>query len=274
MRRLSSFAAVCLFPLLLLAAPASAGIRMDADRIGSSCSIDSSYGLQIDARGLRLHADADADDARLRRIEVSDGALRIDGEPRAVSAADAARLRGIESGVRGLLPDIAAISREAIAIAFDALGGVNLALNGNRREARDFERMRERALLRVDGMLERGEWSSDAFGDDFEAGIEEAAEAMVASFTPVRAIWMVVSGGVGRLERRMEKMEKELERSVAAREAVLEGHALALCGKLEAVQRLQDAMELRLDDGKPLRVFEVRRGEVVMADRGSAPPPG
>ena len=49
---------------------------------------------------------------------------------------------------------------------------------------------------------------------------------------------------------------------MAVREAALEHHAAALCGRLEQVQRLQDAMELRLDDGRPLRVIEVRRGEM------------
>ena len=85
---------------------------------------------------------------------------------------------------------------------------------------------------------------------------------MAASFTPMRAIWMAVSGGFGRMERRMEKWEAEFEEQMIVREAALEHHAAALCGRLEEVQRLQDAMELRLDDGRPLRVIEVRRGEM------------
>lgn len=54
----------------------------------------------------------------------------------------------------------------------------------------------------------------------------------------------------------MEKMEGELERSISAREGVLEQHATALCRRLETLNTLQESMEVRLDDGRPLRVFE------------------
>lgn len=257
MDRFATTFGIVLLSLLLVPAPASAdGLRHSP--ASRDCDIETDYALHVRASGLRLEADDDADDGLPDTIEIADGVLRVDGKALAVSDADAARLRRIESGTRALLPDIGAISREAIAITFDALGGVNAAL-GNRRQARDFEALRERTVARLDGMLARGEWSSDAFGDDFEAEIEAAAEAMAASFTPMRAIWMVVSGGVGRMERRMEKMEAELERSLVAREATLQRHALALCDRLEAIQLQQDGMELRLDDGRPLRVFEVRR---------------
>jgi len=259
MRRIIPTLGLGLLLLLPLGASAAGEERPHSMVLDASCNIESDYGLYVDAEGLRL--DAKADDGRPGRIEISDGALRLDGVPRAVSAEDAMRLRGIESGVRGMLPDMTAIAREAVGITFDALGGANAALGGKRRDAREFDRMREDALARLDGMEERGEWTSDLFDDGFEAEIEAAAEAMAASFTPTRAIWMFVSGGIGRMERRMEKWEEEFERSMVAREAVLEHHAIALCGQLEAVQRLQDAMDLHLDDGRPLRVFQVRPGE-------------
>src|SRR5690606_16432794 len=150
--------------------------------------------------------DADEDVDGPRRIEIDDGGLRVDGRTRAVSAADERRLRQMESGTRSLLPEIAGITREAIGITFDSLATVNRALTGSRRQARDFERLRERSLARIDDTLGRGIWSPDTFGDAFEAEIEAAAEAMAANFTTSRALWMVMTGGIGRMERRMEKM--------------------------------------------------------------------
>ena len=262
MRRLFLRAGLCLFLLLPAAAQAEEGERPHSGVLQASCNIDSDFDLQVDADGLRLEADDDAEAGLPGQIEISDGTLHLDGVPRAVSDEDAERLRGIEAGVRGMLPGMTAIAREAIAITFDALGGVNAALGGKRSEARRFRDMREGALARVDGMEARGEWSSALFGEEFEAEVEAAAESMAASFTPTRAIWMAVSGGFGRMERRMEKWEAEFEEQMAVREAALERQATALCGQLEEVQRLQDAMELRLGDGRPLRVIEVSRGEV------------
>ncbi|MGY1457931.1 DUF2884 family protein [Luteimonas sp. A534] len=128
-------------------------------------------------------------------VEISDGTLRVDGKPRAVSKADAARLQAIESGVRGMLPEIAAVSCEATGIAFDALGEVNAALTGNRRQARDFERLRERALARVDEMAGRGEWPSNDFGDEFEAEIAAAAETCAAAWSKCNSCRMLWSCG-------------------------------------------------------------------------------
>lgn len=246
--------------VLAFAAEAWAGPAQGFGNDETGCSIDSDYTIRVDDSGIRLDADDEARDAP-RRIEIRDGRLRVDGKARGVSAADARRLREVEAGTRAMLPEIAAITREAVGIAFDSLALVNQALTGN-RQARDFERLRTRSLARVDDTLGRGVWTPDAFGPAFEAEIEAAAEAMAASFSTPRALWMVMTGGFGRMERRMEKMEAELERSVEARAAKLERHAAALCRRLESLHRLQDAMDLRLEDGRPLRVFQYRpRGE-------------
>lgn len=261
MRSLFLRAGICLLLLLPAAAPAE-DERPYSEAIQANCNIESDYRLQLDAAGVRLEAEDDAGEGLPALIAISGGTLRLDGVPQAVSDADAERLRGIEAGVRGMLPDMTAIAREAIAITFDALGGVNAALGGKRSEARRFRQMREDALARVEAMEARGEWSSELFGEEFEAEVEAAAEAMAASFTPTRAIWMAMTGGIGRMERRMAKWEAQFEEEMVAREAALERHAASLCGRLEAARRLQDEMELRLDDGRPLQVIKVQRGEV------------
>lgn len=266
MTRFLLLLAVCLLPLVAFAAPASEEGRTHFGLTDNSCSIDTDYRMQLDRDGLELVLDDDSEaaDGRPQRIAISGGTLELDGTPTPVSKADALRLRRIESGVRESLPDLAAITRAAIGLTFDTLASVNVALAGNKRHARAFDDLRAQSLARVDGMVDQGEWSTDVFGEEFEAEIEEAAEAMAARFTPGRAIWMVMTGGIGRMERRMEAMEAELERSMPAYEAEMERHAIALCSRMEEVERLQDAMDLRLDDGRPLQVVEIRSGD---ADR-------
>lgn len=183
MRSLFLRAGICLL-LLLPAAAWAEGERPHSEALQANCNIESDYRLQVDAGGVRLEADDDADEGLPGLIAISGGTLRLDGAPQAVSEADAERLRGIEAGVRGMLPDMTAIAREAIAITFDALGGVNAALGGKRSGAQQFQQMREDALARVDVMEARGEWSSELFGEEFEAEVEAAAEAMAESFTP------------------------------------------------------------------------------------------
>ena len=244
--------AASVLALWLTFSPASAASR---HAVGGSrgCDVESPYVLQVDDAGLRFDAEGDASP---RRVEIHDGSLRLDGTPQAVSAADARRLREIEAGTRALLPDLAAVAREAIHIGFDALGSVHAAFGGDRRRARDIEALRQRALLRVDQTLGRGVWESDSFGTAFEADMTAAAGELAATITPARAVWMAFTGGTGRLERRMDAMEAALERDLAVREATLEAHADAVCARLDTLHRLQGTLELRLDDGRPLRLFE------------------
>lgn len=248
---------------LLIAAPVLAPSAAAGDAPTQDCNIETPYALRVDAAGIRL----DGDDARPRRVEIRDGALWLDGVRREVGAEDAARLRAMEAQARGLLPEVEAIARESVHIAFDALEHTARALSGE-RQAREFRDLRERALVRVDESLGRGTWDPDAFGESFEAEIEAAAESMAASITPARALWMAFTGGAGRLERRMEKMEARLERDIAAREGTLETHARALCGRLRTLDALQRSLEVRLDDGTPLRLFEIDPPRI--ADAGTA----
>src|SRR5690554_154549 len=111
MRRRFLHAGLCLFLLLPVAASAEVE-RPHSEALQASCNIESGYALHVDADGLRLAADDDAEAGLPGLIAISGGTLHLDGVPRAVSEEDAERLRGIEAGVRGMLPDMTAIARE------------------------------------------------------------------------------------------------------------------------------------------------------------------
>lgn len=106
----STVPAVAALLLALAVADVSAGQRHGFGNDERGCSVESDYTIRVDGKGFRLDAD---DDAQVpRRVEVRDGSLRVDGKPQSVSAADARRLREMESGTRALLPEIAGITRE------------------------------------------------------------------------------------------------------------------------------------------------------------------
>lgn len=254
--RLPALGLTAAIAALAFAAAASATNGQGAGHAAASCGVESPYALRIDPGGVRL--DADEGDVSPQRVEIHDGVLRVDGVARPVTGDDAQRLREMETTAHALLPEIAGITRETIHITFDALGGVHAALNGDRRQRRAFERLRGQALERVALSLDRGVWTPEVFGEAFGAEIEAATEAIAADFTPGRAMWMVLTGGVGRMERRVERMEAELERSISAREHVFEAHATALCAGLETLDGLQQALDVRLDDGRPLQLFRFR----------------
>lgn len=233
------------------------------------CNVDSPYTLQVDDRGMRLQAHGSATP---RQVLIHDGTLVLDGRPQPVTAADARRLREIETGTRALLPDVAAVAREAVHIGFDALGGVHAALGGTPRKAREIEALRERALRRVEQTLGRGEWRPGSEGAAFEAEFAAAAAQIAATAAPTRASWLASTAEDGRLAQRLDAMEAALGRSIALREATLDAHAATLCAGLDRLHRLQERLELRLADGRPLRLFEFERDGV--QDPGTQPPTG
>lgn len=252
--------AVSVITLWLAVAPASAGTR---DRAG--CNVETPYAMQVDTGGLRFEATGDASP---KRVEIHDGTLRVDGAARQVSAADARRLREIEAGTRALLPDIAAVAREAIHIGFDALDGMQAALGGDPRRARDIEALRQRALLRVEQTLGRGSWHPQANGRVFEADLAAAAHELATPAMPARVVRAALTRGAARLHHPMT-IEGDRDHRIATRERALEAQADAVCARLDRLHRLQDTLELRLEDGRPLRLFN-HRAEPQHGD-GTAP---
>src|SRR3982751_4526065 len=85
--------------------------------------LSSAYSLSIkpDRLVFKRHAGTPAP------IEIANGTLRVDGALVSTNAADAERLRGAEREVRSLVPEVKGIARDAVAIAFDAVGQVAAA---------------------------------------------------------------------------------------------------------------------------------------------------
>lgn len=231
---------------------ADAGTDAPRPQLSSQqCGLTTGYNVLVDGGGVWLYRSEGAP----KEIFFHDGELSIDRKVRAVSAADAQRLRQLEAESRVLMPQVADLARETVDITFDSLEGVVEALTGSRRKARKLRGFRDDTLAHVDATLGTGRWDQDFFGDEFDARIEAAAESM-ASGIGRSVLWAAFTpGGADRLEKRAEKMEAELERRLEARIGAVEAKADAMCAQVARMQAIEDALEFRYD-GAPLNLLE------------------
>lgn len=247
-----SFNRVALAAALVIASTtALAGEDDTTPRLSSDqCEISTPYNVLVDTGGVWLYRDSGAP----KEIFFHDGTLSVDRAVQTVSAADAARLRRLESGARTLMPQVTSVARESTGIAFDALAGVVEVMTGSARKVRQVERFRTDTLGYIDTTLGTGRWDQDVFGDGFESRLEDAAERMTGSLGR-SVMWQVFTGRAGRMDARAERMEADLDRKIEARSAALEAQADALCTHVRELQSIQAALEYRLD-GHPLVMLE------------------
>lgn len=234
-----------LLPLIAQAATVKAP-ELSADQ----CGVSTDYNVLVDGGGIWLRRDA----LPMREIVFHDGQLSIDNRMQTVSAADAQRLRALENGVRQLMPAVTGIANESVGITFDTLDAVYEALTGD-ANSRKVRKLRKEAERFVDTTIGRGRWEQELFDDGFEARVEAAAESLSGSIAR-SVLWMVFTGREDKLDKRTEKLDAELEQRLQGRTVALEQHARSLCTQVQALDRLQSALEFRLD-GQPLRMMRV-----------------
>lgn len=225
------------------------GVKVSA----AQCSIATDYDVLVDTGGVWLLRK----DGVPREVFLHDGTLSIDQQVRPVDEADAQRLRELEYGARRMMPEAAGLSREAVNIGFDVFGNVVQALTGSAGKARKLESYRKDALATVDGTLGRGRWEQDIYDEKFEARMEAAAEAMSNSIAR-SVLWQVFTGQAGKMDARAERMDAELDRLVEERSKLIEAHAAAMCEEARHLLAVQQALDYRLDDGRPLELLRVR----------------
>ncbi|HDX0920988.1 TPA: DUF2884 family protein [Stenotrophomonas maltophilia] len=249
--------ALALLPALFIApALAAEGPDLRSDQ----CGIHTDYDVLVDSGGIWLRHGPQAP----HEVVFHDGGLSLDGRMVTVSAADAARLRQMEAGARQLMPAATALAHEVSGVTFDALDAAFEAITGTSRN-RQMRAMRGEMQDWIDASLGRGYWEQDAFGDGFDAHIEQMAETMAGSMTR-SVLWQVFTGRAGAMERRADRLDAEVDRRMEARSQQLEAKAMALCPLVQSLAQAHDALEVRYQ-GQPLRLLE--RGESVRVEHGS-----
>ncbi|AEQ97139.1 DUF2884 family protein [Xanthomonas oryzae pv. oryzicola] len=142
---------------------------------------------------------------------------------------------------------------EVIDLSYDALGGVVEILTGSWLDARKIERLRRRASDDVDGTLGKGRWEQHAFDGNFERYVEQEADTFKGSIAR-HMMWQIATGRAKGINARAQAMDGQLDARLDTRARTIDTRAAALCGHVQTLRRLQDALAVRYQ-GQPLRLL-------------------
>lgn len=223
------------------------------------CGLDSKYDVSLDSSRLLFERSGQ----NPAKVEMRRGHLYIDGREIALSDADSARVAKYEATVRALVPQAKAIARDAVDIAFTAVGEVAVAFSGDANASTTRSRMNDvrRGLLdRIDASFYQRPWQEDEFEHVVESTMKELMPIIIGEVAG-KAIAMALSGdekGASELEERAEKLERDIERRIDTQTQQLAARAAALCPMVAELGSIELSMDLRLDGGERLKLIDYR----------------
>lgn len=243
--------------VLLAATPLAYGRGID------NCDAESDFDLTLHPNRLELTRE-DGDDSP-RRVELVDGRLWLDNREQRLTPEDRARLLRFEAEVRALAPQVRDIAIQAVGIAVDAIGIVIAELGGNSSKMdelrRDLDRLERQWTQRMKTTQSTRNWVSDEH--------EKAIGKIVAQMVPAiagelasSAVRAALSGDekqLAAIEARAQRLEHEIEARIERRADRLEVAAKALCPRIEELDRIDNALALRLPNQRRLNLIEVDR---------------
>ena len=242
------------FHLLILAAAIAAAPASRAD----NCEIDLDYGVTLETRQVLLQ---DGNNVYV----LANGELRKDGKSVPLSSEEKQQVRAYEAGMRDLVPQVNAVTREALAIAGEATEFAFATLLGPEHESvkalrGKFANLGQEIGKRMDDQhlpakamsLRDEDWDVIGEGASISWNVAEASFALVGK--AMRAAFD--EDYAKKWEADLDKMEEELDARVEARAELLEAKAESLCDNLAELERL----EQKLNQSNPaLTAFDVVR---------------
>lgn len=235
--------------LMLASAPALADINV--------CDMDSDYDVALSPDAITFTRD----EGQPRRVAMHDGRLQVDGQEADLSADDRARVRQFEHDARALVPEVRAITLEAVEIAFTAMTEVAHGLApDNRKLAAQLEQTRADLLAQFDRPTEHFRIDEDAISASVERLVGEITPTLIGEVTST-AIAAALSGDESKanaLERRADRMGQDIEARIKPRADALEARADALCPRFAALDTIDNALAWRLQDGSALELLRTR----------------
>jgi hypothetical protein len=236
--------------LALAGTPALAGSNIN----GHKCDVHSDWSV----RTHRLAFVFAKDGRTPGEIGIGGGRLFVDGREQKLSAADHARLSRMEHEMHAMVPQLREVAVQAVDIAFSALTEVARGLASDpQRMVSDLERARARVRGQMQGKP-LAALDGDAIGRTITPILSEFIPQIVGG--AVSNALAAAFGGEQKsqdFEKRMQRMEQELDEKVERRARELEPLAESLCGHLQAMDRIDDELEYRLPDGGRLELLRV-----------------
>lgn len=215
------------------------------------CDIHSDYDLTVNERSVIMTRDSGVPKALVMR----QGRLFVDDTWVDLSAADHDRIAAFERGTREALPLAQALGREAANIAFTVLGEVAAGFSSDPASSK--ARM-SKARRQLDARLARSVTATRFDGADLGDGIGDAIGAVIPEIIGEiagGAIRAAFRGDNSRLKR-LEGLDAQIEALVEPRAAALEQRAEQLCARMVELDRLDNALQYRLPDGKALDLID------------------
>ena len=240
--------------VLSLASAHALAADVKSNEVKVSCSMDSDYDLSINERSVILTRDSGVPKA----IVMRQGRLFIDDRWVTLSAADSQRIREFEKGAREAMPEAQAIGRDAADIAFTVLGEVAAGFASDPKVA---QAKIATARSQIDARLARSVTPTRFDGSDLGEGIGAAVSEVIPSLIGDivgGAISAAFSGDSSRLKR-LENLDAQIDERVEPRAQALERKASSLCKRMVELDRIDDALEYRLADGRPLELLRARQ---------------
>lgn len=222
-----------------------------------SCGLDSDYDVTLDKTGLSFRHGG----GKPESIVMSKGQLIVDGRSLSISDADRARIAEYEATVRALVPQAKAIARDAVDIAYVAVTEVAAAFSETADDSSTRRRLavvRDEFKLRIDDTFDKRPWNEDEFESLLEKAMGDLMPVVVAEIAG-NAIAIALSGDEKRaaeLERRAEKIERDIERRVDTQAAQLASRVAALCPMVARLDSIENGLDLRLEDGSRLNLLD------------------
>ncbi|MBB5209208.1 DUF2884 family protein [Chiayiivirga flava] len=219
----------------------------------TGCDVDSDYDLRIGEDALTFTRETGSP----QRVVMRAGTLAVDGVAQDLTAADAARISTYERDIRAMVPEVKAIAVQAVGIAIDAVVQVATAFAGNNADATRLARidaLGDALVERIDASVDTADWRDAQFDAAIAEVTAELVPMIVGDIAAV-AVTAALSGDedtLAQVEARAASLEREVETRVEKRAGDIERRADRLCPRVQALDEIESALELRLADGSRL----------------------
>lgn len=220
--------------------------------IHSECNVESDYDFALSDRSVIFTRDRGTP----RTVLMRQGRLFVDDRWLDISAADTQRLLDYEREARAAMPLAQQIGREAAQIAITAIGEVAAGFSDDPARTRaKLEGARKQIDARIARSVTANRFSGDELGEGIGAAIGDALPTVIGDI-----VGGAVSAAFGDGERlqRLENLDAKIEALIEPRTRALERNAEALCRRMESLDRIDNALEVRLPGGAALDLLEVK----------------
>lgn len=224
-----------------------------AVQIRGDCEVGSDYDFALSERSAIFTRQSGTP----HRIVMRQGRLFVDDRWVVLGRGDRERVAEYERQARELMPLARQVGRDAAQVVVLVLGEVAASLsNDPDRTQQALERMRQRLEAQLERSVTRNRYRSGELGLAVGAAVREALPVVVGDIAG-GAVRAALAGDVSTLSR-LENLDAAVDGAVQPHADVLERNLRTLCERMRALDRIDDAIEYRLDGGRRLELLTVR----------------